>query len=104
MGVNNQPSAQASAYASNPQAAQSAQTISNLQKMAVTPYQGTAAGGGAAQGVAQLVAALLARQKQKQWQQQYGINNQTPQPGMAGQMPAGVTPTPDAQAGGDDGT
>lgn len=41
------------------------QRLGMLQRAAITPYQGTAQGGGAAQGTAQLAAALMARQREK---------------------------------------
>jgi hypothetical protein len=59
-------------------------TTQALATRALTPYQGTAAGGGAANGVGQVAAALLANQRRKQWQNKYGIptyNNPAALPG-----------------------
>jgi hypothetical protein len=80
-------------FGGNPQLTQ----IDNLQRAALTPYQGTAAGGGAAQGAAQLAAALLARQRMQQYKQRLGI----PQYGVPGQQPGSVmnSPTPALGAG-----
>lgn len=55
-----------------------------LQKLALSPYQGTAPNGGMAQGAAQLAAALMAHSKFGNTQNRF----QRPAPGV---MPAAVT-------------
>lgn len=93
MGVNEQQAAQPNLYnqqsSLTPQQQIQMQRLQGLNKAAVTPYQGSAPGGGAAQGIAQLVSALLARQKGQQLQQQ--IANQRGQPAPIG-MPGGAAP------------
>lgn len=69
MGVNNPTASPASpsqpVQQINPQQAAQLQRIRALQGMALTPYQGSAAGGAGAQGIAQLAAALMARRRQQ---------------------------------------
>lgn len=74
MGVNGQ----------QPTTQQGMQTQSNLQKIALSPYQGSAQGGGLAQGAAQLAAALMAHSKFGNTQNKFA----RPGPGI---MPTAVT-------------
>ena len=111
MGVNpqGQQSAQPNLYnqqsALTPQQQVQMQQLQGLNRAAATPYQGTAAGGGASQGIAQLVAALMAKQKAQQLQQQWQNQSGAPNPsapgagsGMAPQtMNAQPMPTSGAQ-------
>jgi hypothetical protein len=69
--------------------------IQQLQKGALTPYSGSAPGGGAAQGVSQLAQALLARQAMQQYQQRLGI----PTYGNPAAQPGAVTAPPLAAGG-----
>ena len=94
MGVNNQQSGQPQPYGSqvSPQQALQLQQLKALQGAAVTPYSGSAPGGGAAQGVSQIAAALLARQRQQDMMKQFGnpqAQYQSPTPGV---LPGAVAP------------
>lgn len=76
MGVNN--------TGQQPTTATGLQQQKALQALALTPYQGNAAGGGVAQGAAQLAAALMAHSKFGNSQKLF----QRPAPGV---MPSSVT-------------
>lgn len=59
-----------------------------LQQAALTPYSGTASGGGSTGAVQQLAAALMARQRMQQEKSRLGI----PQYGMPTAQPGQVVP------------
>lgn len=88
MGVNNNGQQQQPQPAMTPQQ----QQLKALQTTAMTPYSGTARGGGAAQGVAQLAAALMARNKQAALLKGNPGGAQQPLPVAQTPVPAAVPP------------